>query len=231
VSKFKEDGVIVEVVLNHPNDFLENYSEIDLSEDEMLSLIKNWKLESIKELLSIIVNEESDEFFENNRLVEILLERGVSSDDRLFVRFLKNMDVEYLKEYFIFNLQERTLSKSTIEQMLNLFLENDITDFSIEEYDCIFDNLSNTELFVDLINNLFKNKKLNEISIKNVTYWLGTQNKPISELYIDENGKNKVVEIENTPQNIELLNNLQDINMVSTFNVKGDSIIKVNMKR
>ncbi|EMF0331543.1 hypothetical protein KCT27_002496, partial [Enterococcus faecium] len=62
----------------------------------MLSLIKNWKLESIKELLSIIVNEESDEFFENNRLVEILLERGVSSDDRLFVRFLKNMDVEYL---------------------------------------------------------------------------------------------------------------------------------------
>ncbi|EHG5974573.1 hypothetical protein J5K75_002624, partial [Enterococcus faecalis] len=80
VSKFKEEGVIVEVVLNHPNDFLENYSEIDLSEDEMLSLIKNWKLESIKELLSIIVNEESDEFFENNRLVEILLERGVSSD-------------------------------------------------------------------------------------------------------------------------------------------------------
>ena len=50
-------------------------------------------------------------------------------------------------------------------------------------------------------------------------------------MYIDENGKNKVVEIENTPQNIELLNNLQDINMVSTFNVKGDSIIKVNMKR
>ncbi|EPI25018.1 hypothetical protein [Enterococcus faecium] len=87
VSKFKEDGVIVEVVLNHPNDFLENYSEIDLSEDEMLSLIKNWKLESIKELLSIIVNEESDEFFENNRLVEILLERGVSSDDRLFVEW------------------------------------------------------------------------------------------------------------------------------------------------
>ncbi len=44
--------------------------------------------------LPIFVNEESDEFFENNRLVEILLERGVSSDDRLFVRFLKNMDVE-----------------------------------------------------------------------------------------------------------------------------------------
>ncbi|EGO2717807.1 hypothetical protein IDE40_001702, partial [Enterococcus faecalis] len=64
-----------------------------------------------------------------------------------------------------------------------------------------------------------------------VTYWLGTQNKPISELYIDENGKNKVVEIENTPQNIELLNNLQDINMVSTFNEKGDSTIKVNMRR
>ncbi|NSV01691.1 hypothetical protein HRH22_12325, partial [Enterococcus faecalis] len=56
-------------------------------------------------------------------------------------------------------------------------------------------------------------------------------NKPISELYIDENGKNKVVEIENTPQNIELLNNLQDINMVSTFNEKGDSTIKVNMRR
>ncbi|MDN3045728.1 hypothetical protein [Enterococcus faecium] len=87
------------------------------------------------------------------------------------------------------------------------------------------------ESFVSLNLTNNKNKKLNEISIKNVTYWLGTQNKPISELYIDENGKNKVVEIENTPQNIELLNNLQDINMVSTFNVKGDSIIKVNMKR
>nr|WP_260602188.1 hypothetical protein [Enterococcus faecalis] len=231
VSKFKEDGVIVEVVLNHPNDFLENYSEIDLSEDEMFSLIKNWKLESVKELLDTIVDEESDEFFENTKLVEILFERGISCDDTLFVKLLENINVECLKEYFIFKLKERTLSKSTIEQTLNLFLENNITDFSIEEYDCIFNNLSNTELFVDLLNNLFKNKKLNEISIKNVTYWLGTQNKPISELYIDENGKNKVVEIENTPQNIELLNNLQDINMVSTFNEKGDSTIKVNMRR
>ncbi|HDT8056526.1 TPA: hypothetical protein RD656_002838, partial [Enterococcus faecalis] len=85
VSKFKEDGVIVKVVLNHPNDFLENYSEIDLSEDEMFSLIKNWKLESVKELLDTIVDEESDEFFENTKLVEILFERGISSDDTLFV--------------------------------------------------------------------------------------------------------------------------------------------------
>lgn len=231
VSKFKEDGVIVEVVLNHPNDFLENYSEIDLPEEEIFSLIKNWKLESIKELLDTIVNEESDEFFENSKLVELLLERGISSDDTLFVKLLENINVEYLKEYFIFNLKERTLSKSTIEQMLNLFFENNITDFSIEEYDCIFDNLSNTKLFVDLLNNLFKNKKLNEISIKNITYWLGTQNKPISELTIDENGKNKSVEIENTPQNVELLNNLKSIGIVSTFYEKEGSIIKVNMRR
>ncbi|EHG5973500.1 hypothetical protein J5K75_001523, partial [Enterococcus faecalis] len=113
----------------------------------------------------------------------------------------------------------------------NLFLENGITDFSIDEYDCIFNNLSNTELFVDLLNNLFKNKKLNEISIKNVTYWLGTQNKPISELYIDEIGKNKVVEIENSSQNVELLNRLKSIGIVSSFKEKGDSIIKVNMRR
>ncbi|EKZ0100187.1 hypothetical protein Q2Y83_002704, partial [Enterococcus faecalis] len=91
----------------------------------MFSLIKNWKLESVKELLDTIVDEESDEFFENTKLVEILFERGISSDDTLFVKLLKNMDVEYLKEYFIFNLQEMTLSKSTIEQTLNLFLEND----------------------------------------------------------------------------------------------------------
>ncbi|EHF1096160.1 hypothetical protein J0S19_002888, partial [Enterococcus faecalis] len=102
----------------------------------MFSLIKNWKLESVKELLDTIVDEESDEFFENTKLVEILFERGISSDDTLFVKLLKNMDVEYLKEYFIFNLQEMTLSKSTIEQTLNLFLENDIIDFSTEEYDC-----------------------------------------------------------------------------------------------
>lgn len=231
VSKFKEDGVIVEVVLNHPNDFLENYSEIDLSEKEIISIIKNWKLESIKELIGTIVNEESDEFFENIELVEILLERGISSDDILFVKLFENINVEYLNEYFIFNLNERTLSKSTIEQTLNLFLENNITDFSIEEYDCIFENLSNTELFVDLINNLFKNRKLNDISIKSVTYWLGTQNKPISDLTIDDNGKNKSVEIENTPQNIELLNNLDKIGIVSTFYVKEGSIIKVNMRR
>lgn len=231
VSKFKEDGVIVEVVLNHPNDFLENYSKIDLSEEEIFSLIKNWKLESIKELLDTIVNEESDEFFKNSKLVELLLERGISSDDTLFVKLLENMNVEYLNEYFIFNLKKRTLSKSTIELMLNLFLENDITDFSIEEYDCIFDNLSNMELFVGLVNNLFKNKKLNEISIKNITYWLGTQNKPISELTIDENGKNKSVEIENTPQNVELVNNLDNIGIVSTFYEKEGSIIKVNMRR
>ncbi|EMF0501603.1 hypothetical protein IDE24_002598, partial [Enterococcus hirae] len=70
----------------------------------MLSLIKNWKLESIKELLSIIVNEESDEFFKNTKLLDILFERGISSDDTLFVKLLENINVEYLKEYFIFNL-------------------------------------------------------------------------------------------------------------------------------
>ncbi len=86
----------------------------------MLSLIKNWKLESIKELLSIIVNEESDEFFKNTKLLDILFERGISSDDTLFVKLLENINVEYLKEYFIFNLKDRTLSKSTIEQTLNL---------------------------------------------------------------------------------------------------------------
>lgn len=86
-----------------------------MSEEETFSLIKNWKFESIKELLGTIVNEDSDESFKNTRLAEILLERGISSDDTLFVRLLKNMDVEYSKEYFIFNLQEMTLSKSTIE--------------------------------------------------------------------------------------------------------------------
>lgn len=231
LSKFKEDGVIVKVVLNHLDDFLENYSEIDLSEEEMISLIKNWKLESIEELLGTIVNGESDDFFQNTKLVEILLEREISSDDKLFVKLLENIDVECLKEYFIFNLQEMTLSKSIIEQMLSSFLVNNITDFSVEDYDCIFENLSNTQLFVDLLNNLFKNKKLNIISVKAVTYWLGTQSKPISELYIDENGKNKVVEIENISQNVELLNNLRSIGIVSTFNEKGDSTIKVNMRR
>lgn len=231
VSKFKEDGIIVDVVLNHPNEFLENYSEIDLSEEEVFSLIKNWKLESVEELLDTIVNEESDEFFENTKLVEILLERGISSNDKLFVKLFENINVEYLNEYFIFNLKERTLSKSTIEQTLNLFLENNIADFSIEEYDFIFENLLNTEIFVDLINNLFKNRKLNDISIKSVTYWLGTQNKPISDLTIDDNGKNKSVEIENTRQNVELLNNLDKIGIVSTFYVKEGSIIKVNMRR
>ncbi|EMF0393161.1 hypothetical protein JMQ88_002303, partial [Enterococcus hirae] len=44
-------------------------------------------------------------------------------------------------------------------------------------------------------------------------------------------GKNKVVEIENTPQNVELLNNLKRIGIVSTFKVMGDSNIKVNMRR
>ncbi|EME3582443.1 hypothetical protein QL848_002784, partial [Enterococcus faecium] len=61
----------------------------------MLSLIKNWKLESIKELLSIIVNEESDEFFKNTKLLDILFERGISSDDTLFVKLLENINVEY----------------------------------------------------------------------------------------------------------------------------------------
>jgi len=124
-----------------------------------------------------------------------------------------------------------TLNKSTIEQTLSSFLVNNITDFTVEDYNCIFESLSNTQLFVDLLNNLFKNKKLNEISIKNVTYWLGTQNKPISELTIDENGKNKSVEIENTPQNVELVNNLDNIGIVSTFYVKEGSVIKVNMRR
>lgn len=41
----------------------------------------------------------------------------------------------------------------------------------------------------------------------------------------------KSVEIENTPQNVELVNNLDNIGIVSTFYEKEGSIIKVNMRR
>lgn len=218
----KSQGFIYEIVVQGKFD-----EELIKGVNEELEIIDN----DFQEIAKQINNEESDEFFENIELVVILLVREISSDNTLFVKLFENINVEYLNEYFIFNLKERTLSKSTIEQNLNLFLENDITEFSIEEYDCIFDNLSNRELFVDLIKNLFKNRKLNEISIKNVTYWLGTQNKPISELTIDENGKNKSVEIENTPQNVELVNNLDNIGIVSTFYEKEGSIIEVNMRR
>ncbi|WP_340689577.1 hypothetical protein [Enterococcus plantarum] len=231
MNKFKKYGVFIDIMLNNPDDFLKNYVNLDLSEEDVITLIKKWNIESAKELLSVVVDTEADEFFQNDELVDILFERKISSDEKLFEKLLKNTDKSHLKKYFIFNLQESTLSNSMIENTLNLFYMDNIADFSFEEYDCIFGNFSNNDLFVKLLNGIFNSKRLDVSFIDKLSFWLPKQDKPISELYIDKNGKNRVVHLENSLENKELIKNLKRFHIVSTFKEKDGNLLEVNMKR
>lgn len=220
ITTFKENGVITDILLSYRDEYIRDYKKISLSDDDLIMLIKKWDTESINVLLETVVEGKSDDFFENIELVNTLMEKNVSSEDELFSKLLNNMEIIYLKKYFIFNLQEGKLSSEIIKNSLNIFDKNNITDFTVAEYDCIFDNFSDNELFVKLLNNIFRNKEV-DISVPIVTSWLKMQNEPISELQIRQS---KQVTLENSNDNKELLDNLKAIGIVSSFREVSEDI-------
>lgn len=234
MDKFKEKGVFIDIILNCPNDFFEKYMELELSIDDMIELIKKWNVESVKKLLGIFADIAKDEFFQNKELVDILFERKITSNEKLFEKLLINIDMSYLKKYFLLNLKESAFDNSFVEGTLNNFYINNIVDFSFEEYDCIFENLSNTELFVKLINSIFNSKAMDISFIDRLPYWLEKQDAPISELYIDKNGKGRLVQLKDSSENRTFVENLEKIYIVSTSKVKNRedvNVLEVNMKR
>ncbi|WP_311906990.1 YobI family P-loop NTPase [Carnobacterium divergens] len=220
ITTFKENGVITDILLSYRDEYIRDYQKISLSDDDLIMLIKKWDIESINVLLETVVEGKSDEFFANIELVNTLMEKNVSSDDELFSKLLNNMEIIYLKQYFIFNLQEGKLSSEIIKNSLNIFDKNNITDFTVDEYDCIFDSFSDNELFVKLLNNIFRNKEV-DISVPIVTSWMKMQNEPISELQIRQS---KQVTLENSNDNKELLDNLKAIGIVSSFREVSEDI-------
>lgn len=227
ITTFKENGVITDILLSYRDEYIRDYQKISLSDDDLIMLIKKWDIESINVLLETVVEGKSDEFFANIELVNTLMEKNVSSDDELFSKLLNNMEIIYLKQYFIFNLQEGKLSSEIIKDILNIFDKNNITDFTVDEYDCIFDSFSDNDLFVKLLNNIFRNKEI-DISVPIVTSWMKMQNEPISELQIRQS---KQVTLENSNDNNELLDNLKDIGIVSSFKKLSEDTLRVYFKK
>lgn len=228
INIFKGNGVITELLLNHPTEFIENYKEINLLDDDLIVLIKEWEIDSIDKLLEIVAGTETEGLFQNNELVSILAERKIISNDNLFLKLLENTEKNHLKKYFIFNLQEGKLSKLVIEQVLTSFYENDMDDFSLEQYNSIFDNIADSDLFIKLLNNIFMKGKLDSSSIDKVMDWLGTQNKPISEIYI---GQNSEVIIKNSSENKKLVENLKNIGLVSKITETDENTLSIYNKR
>ena len=161
-------------------------------------------------------------------MIDVLIERKIISSDKLFLRLINNKNPR-LKKYFIQNLKQHSLSKNVIENSLISFHDNNIVDFTNDEYNCIFENLANNELFVKLLNQAFINSKINSDSIDHVIYWVQTQNSPISELYINQNSE---VKLKKTLENEQLLKNLRRIGIVSKFNeVEGDYFSVYNKRK
>lgn len=228
VAVYEENGILTEMLLNNPEACLANYDEINLSENDVIQLIKEWNNETIQELLQIIVNKEPSIFFENIELMRVLREKQIDADDALFEILLENNESDQLPGYFIYNLKKGNLSKELIKNSLNSFYENNQDKFDITEYDSIFENIADTKLFVNLINHIFINEKLGINSIEIIEGWLGTQNKPISRLYV---GQKSEVLLKNTPENKEFLNNLQNIGIVSTVHETNDDDLSAYNKR
>lgn len=228
INIFKDNGVITELLLNHPTEFIENYKEINLLDDDLIVLIKEWEIDSIDKLLEIVAGTETEGLFQNNELVSILVERKIISNDNLFLKLLENTEKNHLKKYFIFNLQEGKLSKLVIEQVLTSFYENDMDDFSLEQYNSIFDNIADSDLFIKLLNNIFMKGKLDSSSIDKVMDWLRNQNKPISEIYI---GQDSEVIIKNSSENKKLMENLKNIGLVSKSTEIDENTLSIYNKR
>lgn len=228
VEVYEENSILTEMLLSYPIECLENYNEINLSKNDVIQLIKKWNKETIDRLLEITVNRETDTFFENTELIGILKERKIEASDDLFERLLENNESDQLSDYFMYNLKNGNLSKELIEKSLNTFYENNQDKFDITEYDNIFESISDVQLSVNLINHIFINEKLKANSIELVEGWLGTQNEPLSKLYIGQRAK---VILKNTPENNELLNNLMRIGIVSTKHKINEDDIVVNNRR
>ncbi|MBO0446575.1 hypothetical protein JZO78_09475 [Enterococcus ureilyticus] len=229
INYLESSDLRVDLLLNYPEEYIRNYDVFNLSQEELIKLIKQWQSEDVARLLETIFSTQSTEFFKNLDFVDALFSRKVPvNDEQMFKLVDSILDIKDLKDYFIFNLDKNTLGKDIISQVLELISNTSHNDLSKEEYNSILNRKLNHSIFVKVINYSFEDLHLTKKDFDLVIGWLKNQDKPYSELYI---GQTTPVIIDKTSDTNKLLVNLRRVGVVSTFSEIDGEKYKVNNKR
>lgn len=230
INEFRALELKAELLLNYQDDYINNISVINLTVEEITKLVKRWNKSDISRLIELLFNKESTDLFQSKEFIDILLSQKVIVTDEQMNKLISlNPEVEFIQEYFLFNLSKGTLEENTIKNVLEVIYQTTISSLTVENINVIFNSKIDSKLFVKIFNYTFKIRHYSEKDYKQIADWLGKQDKPFSDIYID--GRVREISVDKTNDNEELLKNLKIVGIISSFKDKGENLFSVYPKR
>lgn len=230
INEFREIELKAEVLLNYQDEYIENSDKVLLVVEEMIKLVKGWNKSDIVRLIDVLFDKEYDELFQSEEFINTLLSEQIKVTDEQINKLIRlNSEIQTVQEYFLFNMAEGILEKDTISNTLNTIYHTSITTLSPENFEVIFNTKLDSEQFVNILNFTFRHTGYSSKDYKKIEGWLGKQNSPFNELFID--GRMREVFVERNSEIETLLENLKTVGIVSSYKQKEENLLSVYVKR
>lgn len=230
IEEFRELELLPKLLLNYQDLYIENEDEIKLTVNEIISLIKGWDTSDLLRLINLLFNKEFPELFVDQKFIDTLLsEQIIITDEQMNKLINLNSSIDSVQEYFIFNINKGMLEQETIDTVLATIYETSIDTLTSDDFEVIFSQSFDSELFVKYLNFAFRKFKYSSEEYETIESWLKKQDSPYNQLYID--GGIREIILENNSLNEELLGNLIGIGLVSSYKGKEQDKISAYAKR
>ncbi|RSU01009.1 hypothetical protein CBF34_07885 [Vagococcus penaei] len=230
LDEFRDFDLKDKLLLNFQDDYVENANEIMLTINEIIGLIKGWNTSDLLRLINLLFTKEFPELFVDQKFIDTLLsEQIIITDEQMNKLINLNSSIDSIQEYFIFNINKGMLDQETIETVLTTIYETSINTLTSDDFEVIFSQSFDSELFVKYMNFVFRKFKYTDEQYEIVETWLKKQEIPYNQLYID--GRMREIVLENNSMIRELLDNLIDVGIVSSYKEKEPEKLSVYVKR
>ncbi|MBO0477991.1 hypothetical protein DOK76_13040 [Vagococcus sp. DIV0080] len=230
IERFREFDLQAELLLNYQNEYIENANKIMLTVSEIACLIKGWNDSDKSRLIELLFNKEFPELFVDQEFIETLLSEKILITDGQMNKLINlNSSMDSVQEYFIFNMNKGTLGQETIDTVLEAIYITSIDTLTSDDFEVIFSQSFDSELFVKYMNFVFRKFKYTDEQYEIVETWLKKQEIPYNQLYID--GRMREIVLEDNSIIRELMDNLIDVGIVSSYKEKEPGKISVYVKR
>ncbi|MDT2849848.1 hypothetical protein P7H60_11905 [Vagococcus carniphilus] len=230
INEFREIGLKAEVLLNYQHEYIENSDKILLVVEEMIKLVKGWNKSDIIRLIDVLFDKEFNELLQSEEFINTLLTEKIKvTDEQMNTLIRLNSEIKTVKEYFLFNMAEGVLNEDTISNTLHTIYNTAIETLTPENFGVIFNTKLDSEQFVNILNFAFRHIGYTTKDYKMIEGWLGKQDSPFNELFID--GRMREVFVEQNSETETLLENLKTVGIVSSYKQKEENLLSVYVKR
>ncbi|MFI3684950.1 hypothetical protein VBH15_08305 [Vagococcus fluvialis] len=230
LDEFRGFDLKDKLLLNYPDEYIVNANDITLTVNEINGLIKGWDKSDLLRLINLLFNKEFPELFVDQKFIDTLLsEQIIITDEQMNKLINLNSSIDSVQKYFIFNINKGMLEQETIDTVLATIYETSINTLTSDDFEMIFSQTFDSELFVKYLNFAFRKFEYSSEEYETIESWLKTQKAPFNQLYI--NKRTHEIILEKNSSNEELIKKLIEIGIVSSSRDKEPEKLSVYVKQ